>query len=389
MVPRKPRIQKLDVPDSVATDPLSMLPVAEPFDTPEGKRIADQVWRVITSKLLTRIRTANAAVDARVAVPVTVVIPAWLRNEQDVTWLLEALESVLAQTVSCKTIIVENGSEFLPDFAGVVSILHSEKGLSIARNAGIRASDTDFFFPLDCNDWLPDTAIETLYTKRPAKGFLYGSTMLFNHARGMGDQHLYDAKPYDFSEVMKMVYFPNGALQRKADWEAIGGYRESLPFLEDWDYWMTAGELGICGTAILDVVYWYRQHGGIVMTHNKTTEWEQVKKLIQSYHKDIYRGAYPPMCCGNKTTVTKHPYVPQSVELLTPGADGMLLIEYLGGNAGKMPYYGAITGTRYTVGGAQKRLYIDVSDAITGSKSNPGFLEIVDHGNPLFKQVEA
>ena len=276
----------------------------------------------------------------------------------------------------------------MPDVAGNISIIHSTKGLSAARNAGIRASTTEFFFPLDANDWLPESAMETIYAKRAPKGFTYGSTMLFSGIRGSGDQHLYEAKPYEFSEVMKMVYFPNGALQRRADWETIGGYRETLPLLEDWDYWMTAGEKGICGTAISDLVYWYRQHGGMVQSNNHTQQWEEIKKLIQSLHKDIYKGVFPPMCCGNKTK-NAPAYVPPTPDALTPGADGMLLIEYIGGNVGKMPYYGAVTGTRYVVGGTQKRLYIDTRDALTGSRSAPGFLEIVDHGTPLFKKVKS
>lgn len=187
---------------------------------------------------------------------------------------------------------------------------------------------------------------------------------------------------------MEMVYFPNGCLQRKADWEKAGGYREDLPFLEDWDYWMTCGEKGICGSSIQQVTYWYRQHGGMVASNKKTPQWESVKKLIQSNHKDIYRGVFPVMCCGNKVRVAT-PYIAPTVPDLIPGADGMLLIEYLGGNAGKMPYYGAVTGTRYTVGGSQKKLYIDPADAITNSKTKPGFLEIVDHGIPLFRLVES
>ena len=92
------------------------------------------------------------------------------------------------------------------------------------------------------------------------------------------------------------------------------------------------------------------------------------------------------MCCGNKPN--SHPYIPPTVQQLTaPGSDGMMLIEYVGGNVGKTPYYGAVTGTRYTVSGIQRLFYIDAKDALTGSKQNPGFLEIVDHGNPLFKQV--
>lgn len=310
-----------------------------------------------------------------------------MRDEQDAAWLLEAVESVLAQTVSAKLIIVENGSAYFENLSGpAVSIIHSDKGLSKARNTGIRQSTTEFFFPLDANDWLPPNALQTAFEKKPDKGFLYGSTMLFRDARGMGDQHLYQAKPYDFREIMKMVYFPNGALQRKADWEKAGGYRESLLILEDWDYWLTSGEMGICGTAIPDVLYWYRQHSGMVATTNKSPEWESTKKVIQSLHQNIYKGVFPTMCCGNKANA-QTPYVAPSIAALMPGSDGMILVEYVGGNSGKMPWYGAVTKQRYIVGGSQKQFYIDASDALTGSRTNPGFLEIVDHGTPLFRQV--
>ena len=391
---RKSRLPKLErhAPQADPGQAQASVPLAEQISQSPAQRVAREVGDGPTAQLLARIHAANAAVDPRgkTTIPVTVVIPAWLRGDQDVTWLLEALESVLDQTVLVSVIIVENGSELLPDLnePDAVRIRHSDKGLSCARNAGIRASDTEFFFPLDANDWLPDNALEIAYTKRPAKGFLYGSTMLFHQARGIGDQHLYTAKPYDFREVMKMVYFPNGALQRKADWEQASGYRESLPFLEDWDYWMTCGELGICGTAIPDVLYWYRQHSGIVATNNHTREWEDVKRLIQSYHKNIYKGVFPPMCCGNKATAAT-PWVPPSVAALVPGGDGMILIEYMGGNVGKMPYYGPITGTRYVVGGTQRQLYIDVRDAITGIRNNPGFLEMNTNGAALFRHVEA
>lgn len=94
------------------------------------------------------------------------------------------------------------------------------------------------------------------------------------------------------------------------------------------------------------------------------------------------------MCCGNKASAAT-PWVPPAVDALVPGGDGMILIEYLGGNVGKMPYYGPVTHTRYVVGGTQRQLYIDVRDAITNSRSNPGFLEMTDHGTQLFRQVEA
>lgn len=302
--------------------------------------------------------------------------------------MAEAIDSVLDQTVPCNAIIVENGSHYFEDLAGGrFSIIHSDPpGLSRARNAGIRLCNTEFFFPLDCNDWIPPDALETLLSKYPGAGFVYGATMLFRNERGKGDQHLYLAKPYDFREVMKMVYFPNGALQKKSDWERIGGYREDLPFLEDWDYWMTAGEKGICGTAIPDLVYWYRQHAGIVVTHKHSSEWEKVKGTIQNLHRDIYKGRFPPMCCGNSEN--RVPFVFPVQAPLAPGADGMKVIEYIGGNAGKMRFYGPVTKTRYIAGGTLKQIYVDERDLYTGQKKTPGFLEMQEKGKFLFKAVE-
>lgn len=315
-------------------------------------------------------------------------MPAFLKDTQDMGWMIEAIESVLAQTQICKLIIVENGSEFLPDMQGPITVIHCEKGLSRARNAGIRKSETEYFFPLDCNDFIVKGAIEALLKNMPIdKGFVYGSTVIFRNEPGSGDQYYYMAKPYSFQEVMKMVYFPNGALQRKKDWEAVGGYRESLMMLEDWDYWLTSGERGICGLAIQDEIYWYRQHAGIVGTNGKSPEWAQTMSLIRSYHQQIYKGVFPPMCCGNKNKSQDLPWSPPAQLINPPGADGMILIEYVGNNAGSSTWYGPVTRTRYVAGGSKKFLYIDPRDAFTGITKALGLLELSEHGHPLFKEA--
>lgn len=384
MVPRKSKQSPLGMQSSERKSVVENIPVVEQrrelgtesFESAGGNNLA--------AKLFERIRGATSRMDGKPKV--TVIIPAFLRNAQDIIWLEEAIDSVLDQTVALKAIIVENGSSVFPNLSGRISIIHSDMGLSKARNAGISLCDTEFFFPLDCNDWIPENALEILLAKYPGKGFVYGSTMLFRHERGAGDQQFYEAKAYDFKEVMKMVYFPNGALQRKADWETIGGYREDLPFLEDWDYWMTAGERGICGTAIPDLIYWYRQHTGIVVTHKHTPEWDEIRKKIQSFHRDIYKGRFPPMCCGNKDNLV--PFIPPSIIAPNaPGAEGFVLIEYVGGNTGSMRFWGPVSGTRYTAGGEYKRIYIDQRDAVTGIRNKLGLLELQDHGKPLFVQV--
>lgn len=319
-------------------------------------------------------------------------MPAFLRDQQDMDWMVEAVKSVLDQTYYCRLIIIENGSEYLPDMVHEdpektlpISIIHCQKGLSRARNSGIRKSNTEYFFPLDCNDFIVPNAINTLQKKMPEKGFVYGATVIFRGDPAGNDKVYYPAKPYIFQELMKMVYFPNGALQRKKDWEAAGGYRESLVMLEDWDYWLTSGERGICGTAIPDEIYWYRRHDGIT-SNNKSPEWMQTMSLIRSYHTQIYKGAYPPMCCGNRVRV-EVPWTPPAQILQQPGADGMILIEYVGKNAGSSSWYGPVSHIRYVAGGSKKKIYIDPRDAYTGNRKNLGLLELVEHGEAVF--VEA
>ena len=92
------------------------------------------------------------------------------------------------------------------------------------------------------------------------------------------------------------------------------------------------------------------------------------------------------MCCGNKEN--RVAFIAPTQGDLAPGADGMVLIEYIGGNAGKMTFYGPISGVRYVAGGVITRLYIDQRDAITGIRNQPGFLEMQDHGKALFRAVE-
>ena len=75
-------------------------------------------------------------------------VPVLAKPGTATAWLAEAVESVIQQTVVCQCFIIENGSGFLPDLSGNISIIHSDQGLSKARNAGIRASTTEFFFQI-------------------------------------------------------------------------------------------------------------------------------------------------------------------------------------------------------------------------------------------------
>lgn len=100
------------------------------------------------------------------SVAVSVVIPAYNAEK----FLGDAVDSVLRQTLSdWELLIVENGStdgtsrvaeEFLDD--GRIRLMHSEKGVSCARNVGLAHAQGNWVLFLDADDSLPEDAMELL-----------------------------------------------------------------------------------------------------------------------------------------------------------------------------------------------------------------------------------
>ncbi len=62
------------------------------------------------------------------------------------------------------------------------------------------------------------------------------------------------------------------------------------------------------------------------------------------------------------------------------GKRGMVLLEYHGGNDGRMTFYGPATRTRYTFGRSRPQGYVDEADA-------PGMLALEEHRQRLFRKV--
>lgn len=94
---------------------------------------------------------------------VTVVIPCY--NQQE--WLIDALDSVLKQTVLPHAVIViDDGStipiiyprQLPPTPTQIVRV--TNRGLPSARNTGLMLTRTEAFLPLDADDWLEPTYIE-------------------------------------------------------------------------------------------------------------------------------------------------------------------------------------------------------------------------------------
>lgn len=320
---------------------------------------------------------------------ITVIVPAKIRNLQEAEWLKIALASVPSKY---PIVLVDDHSpvgwevvtETCGPFRKGVHVEHmpeGKTGLAATRNKAMEFVLTDFFFPLDADDYLMPDALQIAMDNYPGDGFLYGSTILFDDKK----RSTYLARPYDICKVLKAVYWPNGCLQQTANYRKIGGWDETLTVYEDWDYWLRSFEAGIYGHPIQDVLYAYRQNpGGIIHTLRFNSDMTaRARVIIQSRHQKLYSGE-DPMCsgCGKKKPVDKNtakalndPVDKSLIHL--QASSGTVLLVFLGGGMTRS-YYGKETGTCYRFDDSKRRRgYVAEEDV-------PGLLAMAHNGKRLF-----
>lgn len=173
-------------------------------------------------------------------------------------FVCEAVESALAQTwPNMEVIVVDDGStddtrERLQRYTGRIKYLYqNNRGLSAARNTGIREASGEYVAFLDSDDiWLPDK-IEAQMQLVLTNGF----EAVVCHPR------LPTGRALTFDECFTVSPgFGSTALVRKTLFEEVGGFDESLRSVEDRDMMLrlTRGgrRIGVVGGAQVRI----RQH---------------------------------------------------------------------------------------------------------------------------------
>lgn len=95
---------------------------------------------------------------------ITIGIPTY----QQSGFLAETIDSVLAQTVPCEIIVVNDGStdmtrQVLDEYEGRIKVVHqTNRGLPAARNTALMNATGEWFLPLDSDDILEPNCVERL-----------------------------------------------------------------------------------------------------------------------------------------------------------------------------------------------------------------------------------
>lgn len=195
---------------------------------------------------------------------VSVVIPTHNRAHT----LPRALDSVLAQSLPPQEIIVvDDGStdETQKILAGypVISIKTPRRGVSAARNTGVKNSKGDWIAFLDSDDaWLPRRLEKQfqLLQKTPLK-WVHGEEIWIRRGRRVNPRKIHQKTGgFIFEQCLpRCLVSPSAVLMEKALLLEMGLFDEEFTVCEDYDLWLKTASLHPVGFVEEPVVV---KHGG-------------------------------------------------------------------------------------------------------------------------------
>jgi len=198
---------------------------------------------------------------------VTVIIPSY----NDAHFLGQAVQSVLNQTwTNFEIIVVDDGSqdntaEIAKSFrdSRIRYVRHEQnKGLSAARNTGLRQARGKYITFLDADDYfLPHKlmAQATFLEKYPQYGLVGGGSMRVNENGIVVNAGIGRARAVFPQELFVRSRFNAHATLIRKDWiDRIGYFDEQLRAAEDWDFYCRLAWAGCLMYSTGDVVCAYR-----------------------------------------------------------------------------------------------------------------------------------
>lgn len=194
----------------------------------------------------------------------SVVIPCYNMG----AYVSEAIDSVLSypKQDDVEIIIVNDGSNddgytksVLDNYnINNLTVIHQKnKGLSNARNIGIKLANTPYIIPLDADNRLRHGYINkgiSILNSNPNIALVYSDNRNF----GLRNQDTV-VGGFDISKLLKKNYIDACVVLRKSAWESINGYDEGMvKGYEDWDLNMRLFLKGWEFKYISEIMYDYR-----------------------------------------------------------------------------------------------------------------------------------
>ena len=203
---------------------------------------------------------------------VSIIIPAYSAAR----FIGAALDSVFAQTFrDYEVVLVNDGSpdtreleKVLKPYEGKIEyIVQENRGLSGARNTGIRAARSEFVAFLDADDiWEPNYLQRQFeeIERRPERDIVYANAIIFGDSIDAGKKFM-DLNPSDGPVTFESLITQKcnvmvSVLARRETLIAAGLFDEQLRSVEDFDLWLRVIKQGGQIGYHRDVLTRYRKH---------------------------------------------------------------------------------------------------------------------------------
>ena len=215
-----------------------------------------------------RLRTQWRPDEAGDTPLVSVIVPCYRQAH----YLAEAIESVLAQTYPHVEILViddgspDNTTEIAARYPGVRCVRQPNRGVSEARNLGIRSSNGNFIIFLDADDRLRPDAIEiglNCFSRHPEVAFVSGRLRFISadgHTLYERQGHTVERDHYAAMLRRNYISAPCGAMCRRDVFESVDGFNPSLSVCADYDFYLRVLRQFPAWSHDLEVAE-YRRHG--------------------------------------------------------------------------------------------------------------------------------
>lgn len=299
-------------------------------------------------------------------VRISIIIPVGPNHGKIVTDAIDSVDTQVFRNWEC-IVVNDTGSPLPTELPAWVRVVDTggNKGVSAARNLGISVSRGSLFLPLDADDILQPEALHNMYKAYQESMEVVYSDFWIDEG---GELTLWKADDYDpllltgksrivDNQKREGMIHAVTALTPKALWQRVGGYDESLPAWEDWDFQLALASIGACERRVSMPLFIYRRDKGFRREQNYNSMDKSKEAFLQKWGKLWESGGEQLMACSSCRSRGKTyggaPLTVQS-KASSPNSESLVLIFYDGPSLGSMTYRGN-SNTTYRFGKGDKK----------------------------------
>lgn len=293
---------------------------------------------------------------------VSVIIPVGPGHAKHVS---KALDSLLAQTFKAWEVIVVDDTENFDTtenldpypFVKHVLITPGGNGAGVARNMGIKEAKAPLLFFLDADDYLAEaTALGKMVRAYTESGrtYVYSDWFTLN---ADGTKERQECQDYNQEGFRTKTQHAISVLVEAEAVRNVGGFNETLPTLEDWEFFIKLAAKGYCGVRVPEPLLVYNTASGTRRLLSSAPGSKVYQQIVDNWGGVEFMAC--SSCGGSAQVVNQANRVMSYPVASEPTPDGKTKMQYIGGNVGWATYF-----RKYEAGndGVHDFIFADMDD---------------------------